>query len=59
MIFFVDFELSLWIWKFLGRNVGEYEFMSCVKEEEGMRGVGEDEGSNIIMVILVPLAYID
>jgi len=33
--------------------------MSCVGEEEGMRGVGEDEGSNIIIVILVPLAYMD
>jgi len=31
--------------------------MSCVKEEEGTRGVGEDEDNNIIMVILVPLAY--
>ena len=35
------------------------EFMSCVGKEEGMRGVGEDEGSNIIMIILVPLAYMD
>lgn len=33
--------------------------LSCVGEEEGIRGVGEDEGSNIIMVILVPLAYMD
>jgi len=41
----------------MGRDVGEYEFMSCVGEEEGMRSVGEDEGNNIIMVILVPLTY--
>ena len=32
--------------------------MSCVGEE-GMRGVGEDKGSNIIMVILVPHTYMD
>jgi len=33
--------------------------MSCVGEEEGMRGVEEDKGTNIIMVILVPYTYMD
>ena len=33
--------------------------LSCVGEEEGIRGVGEDEGTGIIMVILVPLTYMD
>jgi len=30
--------------------------LSCVREEEGIRGVGEDEGTGIIMV---PLTYMD
>jgi len=55
---FYDFELFVWIWIFLSRDVGEYEFMSWVGEEV-FRGFGEDEGSNMIMVILVPLAYMD
>ena len=37
----------------------ENRSLSCVGEEEGIRGVGEDEGTGIIMVILVPLTYMD
>jgi len=39
---------NLWA-KMLDKN----EFMSCVGEEEGIGSVGEDDGRNIILIILV------
>jgi len=41
----------------MGSGLGEHEFMSSVGEDEGFEGFGEDESSNIIVVILVSCLY--